>query len=649
MPTIQELRYDARARMEGLAKARALPKQHLERLIRAQRQESAQATSMLRAQWDEDWRHYQSDVSWNDKEAWQSQVWIPMPWTAVEQATAIIQKALLDSPEFFNIEGGDEKSRILAQMLWRPLLKQVLTKAGYIAQFADATKYGYAIGQGYLKFRYPRSAVPTITGVMTDPQTGQMLPQYTVRSRGFLQVDLVPPWNIYRDWRSSSRKQFSGRYLIHEAPIDRADLIQRAEAKLYDPEVVKSLPMSGLTQSSGTTDLRSSMESDARRAGLSMHVGDYRIPYWGSEWWGDVVDENGEVVCPDMMMLMVNERLLFGPVDNPIWAIDVQTGRRKWPFIGLAPLSYPGRFEGQGIIRAVAPLASLFSNLFNLFIDGSNWEVNPPSEVDLSILDDWDDLEHVPGKVWLKRGQGHAFSPAQMGRQNTPAILATLQFVDQQFQNSSFVNAFLVGLPGARSYVTKGEVQMKTQQSMGIFDAMARNLEYAGADGVALAHDHVYQYMTEWTDPAIQDLIGKPAAMMLHMMPYAHRLKHLRGDYNYTFSGISSAIHKADLMGRLLQVGQLSQQGSYQGHVPPDQILTALIDVLGLRDKITVDKVGSMPMPQVKALVENFRQKLEQLQGRPKVNISLKGDLDPFTSLDLADDGQVDGSPVRRS
>lgn len=649
MPTLGELRFDARARLEGMKAARALPKGHLEEVIRVNRTESAQATSTLRAQWDEDWRHYQSDVQWNDKEAWQSQVWIPMPWTAVEQATAIIQKALLDSPEFFNLEGGSDKARQLAQVLWRPLLKQVLNKAGYIPKFADATKYGYAIGQGYLKFRYPRSAVPTLTGVFTDPTTGQMMPQFSVRNHGFLQIDLVPPWNIYRDWRSTSRDQYSGRYLIHEAPIDRADLLQRTEAKLYDPEVVQSLPLTGTTQGASATSLRSSMESDAMRAGLSMQTGQYRIPYWGSEWWGDVPDRNGEIVCTDMMMLAVNDRLVFGPVDNPLWAVDLRTGRRKWPFIGLSPLSHPGRFEGQGIIRAVAPLASLFSNLFNLFIDGSNWEVNPPSEVDLAILEDWDDLEHVPGKLWLKRGQGHAFAPAQMGRQNTPAILATLQFVDQMFQNNSFVNSFLVGLPGSRSYVTKGEVQMKTAQSMGIFDAMARNLEYAGAEGVALAHDHVWQYMTEWTDPSIQDLLGKRTAMMLHLMPYAHRLRELRGDYNYTFSGISSAIHKADLMGRLLQVGQLSQTGGYQGLVDPDQILTALVDVLGLRDKIQVNKVPSMPLPQVKAMVEHFRNQIDAAQGRPKVNISLKGDLDPFTALDLADDGQVDGSPVRRS
>lgn len=651
MPTLDELRFDARARAEGLAQARQLESGHLEDVVRTHRTESAQATSLMRAQWETDWRHYESEVQFSDKEAWQAKVWIPMPWSAVEQATAIIQKALLDSPEFFGIEGYDDKDKMLAQILWKPLLKAATQKAGMIPKFADATKYAFAIGQGYLKFRYPRSAVPTLAGVVADPTTGQPMPQYTVKNRGFLAIDIVAPWNIYRDWRSTSRAQFSGRYLIHEAPIDRADLLQRTEAKLFDPEVVASLPPSGTTQgpSSSSSGMRSSLEADARRAGMSVAVADYRVPYWGSEWWGDVPDRNGDIIATDCLMLMVNDRLVMGPVDNPIWAVDVSTRRRKWPFIGLSPLSHPGRFEGQGIVRSVAPLASLFSNLFNLFMDGMNWEVNPPSEIDLSILDDWDDLQHVPGKLWLKRGQGHAFEPANMGRQNTPAILATLQFVDQMFQNNSFVNAFLVGLPGSRSYVTKGEVQMKTAQSMGIFDAMARNLEYAGAEGVALCHDLLWQYMNEWTEPSIQQLVGPQAALLLHLMPYAHRLRETRGDFNYSFSGISSAIHKADLLGRLLQIAQVSQGGGFAGYTNPQQILGALIDVLGLRDKIDIAEVPSMPLPQVKQLVDRFQQRLAQAQQKPKVNVSLKGDLDPFTALDLADDGSIDGSPVRRT
>jgi hypothetical protein len=139
--TLAELRFDGRARLQGLQEARALPKGHCEAVLRANRTESAQATSRLRAQWDEDWRHYQSDIPWQEKEPWQSQVWIPMPWTAVEQATAIIQKALLDSPEV-----RAATPRLLARRSSGTLRSRSPRRG--IAKFADATKYAYAIARG---------------------------------------------------------------------------------------------------------------------------------------------------------------------------------------------------------------------------------------------------------------------------------------------------------------------------------------------------------------------------------------------------------------------------------------------------------------------------------------------------------------------
>ena len=70
-------------------------------------------------------------------------------------------------------------------------------------------------------------------------------------------------------------------------------------------------------------------DADARRARQSYQAAPYRAPYWASEWYGDVLDDNGDLVCPDMMALFVDGKCLFGPVDNPLWAVDATTGRRK--------------------------------------------------------------------------------------------------------------------------------------------------------------------------------------------------------------------------------------------------------------------------------------------------------------------------------
>lgn len=601
MPTLEDVRFDPKARKEARTKLRGMRDEHLLEVITVQKEESRRATQRRRSRWEDDWRLYQSEVDWSDKEEWQSKVWVPMPFSAVEQATGIIRRSMLDSAEFFGIEGTEERDKRLAASVWKPVLKLAMTKAKFVQKFADATKVGFACGPSlYIKFRWPSFVTPSLAGVEMDPKTGEMLPVYAEKRRSFLAIDTIPPWQVYRDpVGSKPREQWSGAYIMHEEYVDRGYFTQ---SPLYrNTERLRGSAGAGAALS-GAKD--SGPDAVARRKQDTWEPHKFRHPILATEWYGDVPDPNGDLVYPDAMMIRGDDVLVFGPKDNPLWAVDPSTGRRKWPLIGFSPIGHPMRFDGFGILSAVTPLAMLFSNLFNLFSDGLNWEVNVPTELDLTVLDDLDDTEHIPGKLWIKNGPGRALQPAEMGKMNAGTVLAALQFVHQQFENESFVTAFAQGLPGSRTNITKGEVQLKTAQSMGIFEAMARELEAGGTAAVELAFDFLHQYLTDWSDPSLAEIIGPANVALLQSMSMAERMKTLGGNFDYTFSGVSAALQKADMLGRLMQAAQLAQTDFYRGLTNPSEVLGSIFDILGLRDRIQIHDRPVVPVDQVQAALQ---------------------------------------------
>src|SRR5262245_19770184 len=99
-PNADEQRNDPKARAEGLAGLDSLSDDYLAAYADSCKQEAEDATKSERIDWQDYFDLWDSKRDYGDKEKWQSQMIIEKPFTAVEQATAQIQRALLDSPEF---------------------------------------------------------------------------------------------------------------------------------------------------------------------------------------------------------------------------------------------------------------------------------------------------------------------------------------------------------------------------------------------------------------------------------------------------------------------------------------------------------------------------------------------------------------------
>lgn len=593
---------DPKAAAEGLEAARKLAPEHLAELVKAEKAEAERATQRLRERWIQLWKLWLNEVDFPGKEDWQTKLWVPKVFTAVEQATALIQRSLLDSSDTFGIDGFDLRDKQLAAKLWGPLLKLFLNNAGLVYKFSDACKTGFITGvAGYLKLRPVSVTVPRLMSAQVDQATQSVLPSFQYGKRSFLALDFVLPWNIYRDPDSRPRENFSGTYLYHCEWKDRAAL-RAMLAFGWDPEAVGRLlssPDKG-AHNPYATDMQR-REWEQKQYSYERHK--FRNAYLVDECWLDILDENGDVIFPNALMVHSNGTILYGPVDNPIWATDLNTGRRKWPFVAGAPIIHPARFEGRGIAEQDAPLASLYSNVFMLWADGLNWKINPPTEIHQDALVDWEDLDHYPGKLWVKHTGDQALSPARIGEMNTGEIMAALEYIDRVRQNSNFVTDFAIGLPGSRSEITKGEVQIKTAQSLAIFEAMGKNLEQLGRNIVELAYDMILQFFDEYSDPQIGRILGPEAQFFLSQMPLEQRIEALQGNYDFIFTGVTQALQKADQLQRILQFATLAAAPGYSGLVSPAQILKLIAEHLGILDRIDISDEQLIPVSQVPQLM----------------------------------------------
>lgn len=595
---VETLRNDPRAAAEGLQKATSLNPAHLAELCEVEKREAEE----FNRRWREDsrsyWRLWNNEVDFPSKEDWQTQLWVPKVFTAVEQATALIQRSLIDTPESFGVEGIDDSDKELAAKYWKPLLKLFLDRGKFAYKFADAAKMGFITGlAGYLKFRPTSVAVPMVSGMQLD-QMGRPVPSFTTTQRAFLAIDFVMPWNIRRDPDAKARENYSGTYLWHSEWKDRA-MLRHMQQRGWNAEVIEELLATPANQD-GYTDMQRE-EWEQRQAG-KRHK--FRRNYMLDEGWLDVLDENGDVIFPNALMVHSNKKILYGPVENPLWATDLNTGRRKWPFVATAPLVDPSKFVGRGIVEQQAPLAWLYSNVFMLWSDGLNWLVNPPTEVNQDVLVEYGDTSHYPGKLWVKRGDGQALTPAQMGQMKTDEIMGALEYIDRVGQNSNFVNDFVTGLPGTRSDITKGEVQIKTGQSLAIFEAMGKNLELMGKESVELTYDLLLQFFDDFTEPTVSRILGPQAAQYAMMLTVPQRVEMLQGNFDFKFTGVSQALMKADKLQKMLQFATLAASPYFAGRVPPDKMLKVLADLLDVSDRIDVFTDEQLMMMQAQRMMQ---------------------------------------------
>jgi hypothetical protein len=577
--TRDEINSDSKAADEAVRQTNELSDEYIVEQIEACKQESEDATrderQIMRDLFDmwEGWRDF------SKKEPWQNKIAVEKPFTAVEQATAQIQRALFDSPNFlqFTSEG---RAGLIPVTEWETYIRRTLSITAFPQKFIDAVQIAFIMNvSGYVK---PRWREYSLT-----------LPSGQRQTASFLHLTVIPPWRIYRDPDSTPRDPWSGSYIIHS---DWSDIgILRAS-----PNTVN---IDKLTTGDGDA---SGIHPEDKGRVKEWKRSKFRHAVVVDEYWGDLVNENGDVVLPDALTARVGKTLIRKAAINPIWSIEPTNGRRRWPLIAFSPFTHPLRFEGRGILQQSWRLAQFYENVFNIAGDGLAFTIFSGLQGDLSRLSNPTDTAIRPSKFWaLKAGQSpDALKIVESGRMDVNAVLAFMQHIDQVYQNNSFVSDFVIGLPGYRSDITKGEVQLKTAQSLSIFDRMGKSIEAGGQHIVSLIYDMLVQYTDETTLPIIGNAISDDTKALLITATPEQRWQQMRADMQIHFAGITQALQRDQQLQRGLQMSAILKDPAYLGLVQnPGALLEKLIDLIGFKGLIQMRPGGMTPTVQASGTI----------------------------------------------
>lgn len=525
--------------------------------------ESEDASLETRYMWDQCYNAYRAHIDYSEKEEWQAKMTTGDMNATVKQGVAVIRKALRQ-PDWFTLEGiGPEDAKIAS--FFREALNIWLNPqhARLDTAFCTASELGFAIGQ-----------------------THEMIPRW-VPGKGLL-FDLAPPWQIYRDPDAIPRDPWSGDYWAHVEWIDLWKVKNLGKGNSRYVRLDEVTPNEAACRQE-TQDKR------ARRKGQYYQRNTYRHAVRVVEQWGVILDKKGELLLDNARFTIAGDVLIRNPEPNPFVTM-------RWPGISFSPLPDLFAFEGHGVIETSLLLWLNTCNLMSLHIDDLSWRVNKLREMDRMDLEDPTDVAMFPGKTVFRSSSsktppGQSVVKEVYTSPSTNETLATLQHWDQRRENSSFVNQFVAGQRGTRTQITKGEVDIKTGQSMTIFDSIGEDIEEGAVNVLKACVEVLALNWSEYSNPSVSRVMpNNPAAAEFAVMPIEARKELLRANCDIKILGISAQIKNSEIIPRLQWMMSKAVEVPFAKYFKPYKLLKRSVNVLGFYepDFIVTDEEAKM-------------------------------------------------------
>jgi len=528
--------------------------------------ESDNSTKDIRAEQDACWSAYNRKLDYSNKEDWQSKIVTNDPYQIAQQGKATIRKILIDKADFFDVVPTGNEDKPEAEFWKKALAFWTGEQRGNFATiYADALEMGLI--------------------------TGQSLEIIPIWGEDGLTYVTVEPWKIKRDPDAAPRDPWSGNYWIHTEFIDLWLLKQKEVEGYYI----------------NTDRLAADTSNDLeyyKKNNLVWNRGKFRKSVAVREFYGVVLSPRGELLLPNATYTWAGKVIIKAPIETPYM-------KMRWPGVSFSPLPSITRFGGEGLINGILPLWRTSCNLWNLYLDNMNWVVNGISETDIGMLKDPSDTALYPGKNILTNmtnGQ-NAFKEYRKDSK-TNDVLAAHEHMTRMRQNGSFVNDFIQGLPGSRSDITLGEVELKTQQSLGVFDSIAKDCEL-GATNVLWASYEVAALNWTMSDKLSPTKLfpDDEYAAMFEDMEIPIRRQVVDMNANIKVSSISSTLRRGEFLQRLFKFMEIAQQPQFAIYTKPYETLKSAVDALSLGG------AGVMVSDEEKMIADQIKDLEDEING----------------------------------
>lgn len=508
----------------------------------------------------------------NEKEDWQAKMTTNEPFQTVIQAKMLVRKAIVDQPEWINVttDQQDNPYAMAKADFWQDALRWWMKRTKAKHHFPDMTEMGFSVGTSV--------AMKALWGADQDGNEG-------------LRWARLMPWEIRRDPEAMSRDAQSGLFCIHQSYVPYHVLLEGEKKGFYE-NVRGSLRDRG---DEGTWDRR----EERRKRGMVDYSHRFNPQVFVREFWGGVLDHNGELVYPNVRFTVANRTVIKRPVATKFSKI-------RWPIYQFSPLPHLRNFHGYSLIEGMLKMWKFRCNMLSMTVDKLNFIMNGAFELDTSKLLDPQDTELYPGCVKKKKAgaQGPSYQEIPMSGDFLSVFQAMMSESGNLYQNGVFVTELLKGESGDRKNITKGEVEIKTQQAMGVFEGIGRDVEYGAEGWVEMCQDILTTYWDPNDTPSYLQVLGQKHEQLLsqiEMLSPEERMKALREDTDTEIRGVSLLFAKSALVDRLVNMVKLTDSPRFAPFSKDDVLIRKLGDTMDLSEAIKSEDEILMEQQQQQA------------------------------------------------
>jgi hypothetical protein len=396
---------------------------------------------------DELWMLYQNKQDWTNKKAWQSKVFVPKVFITIEQAAAVVKRAVLATSTLFSLKvrrAQKDNSQIeMAKQAKGEVerrFKEFVDDTNFADSYGEMTKSSFITGLG----------VPKVIW-------NQGLEYFNVDSK-----------DIFVDPHFMPSQKKPPMYVIEQKTMPLAELKSMAKSmnSAAGRQVFRMSEINKIKEDS--QEDKEEWKRRARRGLQPFNRVDKMVQI--DEFWGDIIDPENDSVKKNQLIWVANKARIIRRQDNPF-------NHKRIPYVLTSPIIYPHRgVAGISLVEHVVPMQYALNNVTNLAIDNLNFSVNKIFEANpTSLLNPKSLTQMYPGKMIFKHGANPAVTEVRTTGVGQDAF-AVMGLLDQGIQKGTGVTDFLTGNT-SKSGTTATETKIKTAQAQGMFDVIARNLE----------------------------------------------------------------------------------------------------------------------------------------------------------------------------
>jgi len=488
---------------------------------------------------------YMGIQDWDDKNEGQSTEFIPAVPTSVEQLGAFIKRALTQFGDWFTVDLGKDGDFLMRPDQVKDLLQHYFDRIP-ISE-TKHTNLSTIISDGVKLGALESLMIFKVHGRRIDKREFYVEPGESIINEEFgieetgddeLKTRTTKPWRLVIEGIRSEDyypdPSGMGLYEIHESEKDLHDVIALAMDGVYDEDAVANIIDD---HASEKIDERTS----AQKGQDDSSPPAFRKKVQIAEFWGTILDEDGEVVHRNITCTVANDKYLIRkPVPNPFW-------HQKSPFVAGPLIRVAFSVWHKALYDHASPLNFAMNELFNLMLDGgiaSVWGVRQIR--DYALTDPSDVSGGIPQGTTLSVNEnlpigGKVIEQVTEG-EIPPDAMAMYTQLGQEFNQSALTNELKLGqLPGKQVKAT--EVVEASQSQAVTLDAMAKNIEENVIEEViSLAWLLILQFADDLDSDAVVDAIGERAALALTQMSAPQRYVELANLRSFKVSGLSATL-----------------------------------------------------------------------------------------------------------